>query len=54
VFVGCHDGKLYELSPEGKLLWSFATQGAISSSPAIGPQGQLVIGSRDGGVYCFQ
>jgi outer membrane protein assembly factor BamB len=54
VFFGSEDGKLYAVAPDGTLVWSFATEGSISSSPAIGPTGELVIGSRDGSVYCFR
>ncbi len=35
------------------LLWSFKTNGAIFSSPAIGPDGTVYIGSDDGNLYAL-
>jgi outer membrane protein assembly factor BamB len=54
VFFGSEDRKLYAVAPDGTLVWSFATEGPIDSSPAIGPTGEVVVGSRDGSVYCFR
>lgn len=36
---------------DGTLKWTFSTGGAIHSSPAIGPDGEIVVGSDDGKVY---
>ncbi|MDZ4684563.1 MAG: PQQ-binding-like beta-propeller repeat protein, partial [Planctomycetaceae bacterium] len=55
VFVGSHDGNLYELGlADGKERWKHNAGKPLSSGPAIG-EGVLVIGSesRDGKVYCF-
>jgi outer membrane protein assembly factor BamB len=46
VWFGSEDGKLYAVSPEGSLVWSYATGGPVPSSPAIGPRGEVVVGSR--------
>lgn len=54
MWFGSDDGKLYEVSPDGALLWSFATEGPVSSSPAIGPRGEVAVGSHDGNVYLFR
>jgi len=35
------------------LLWSFKTNGSIYSSPAIGPDGTVYIGSDDGNLYAL-
>jgi outer membrane protein assembly factor BamB len=37
----------------GQLKWSFRTQGMIVSSPAIGPNGTIYIGSDDGHLYAL-
>jgi len=34
VYFGSHDRRFYALSPDGKKLWEFATDGPIISSPA--------------------
>ncbi len=50
VYVGSHDdfrGKLYALSPDGKLLWNYSTRGDICSSAAVGDDGTIYIGSGD-------
>ena len=45
VYFGCDDGKLYALNPTGTLRWAFnAGNGAISASPAIGPDGKIYVG----------
>ncbi len=36
---------------EGERLWEFSTGGAIESSPALGEDGTVYFGSRDGRVY---
>ncbi len=46
------DGNLYAVSPEGKLLWTFHTNGKIMCSPAS-HDGMVFVGSNDGNVYCI-
>ncbi|MCB7128506.1 MAG: PQQ-binding-like beta-propeller repeat protein, partial [Candidatus Brocadiales bacterium] len=38
-------------SQTGKLKWSFKTGGPITSSPSIGPDGTVYVGSKDGKLY---
>src|SRR3569623_2242415 len=38
----------------GTKLWEFSTGGAISSSPAIGSDGTIYIGSNDGFLYALR
>ena len=46
VFIGCHDGNLYELGlTDGKERWKFNAGKPISAAPAVG-EGVLVIGSE--------
>ena len=53
VWFGSDDHRLYAVTPEGSLTWSFATEGPVTSSPSIGALGEVVVGSRDGHVYLF-
>jgi outer membrane protein assembly factor BamB len=48
-------GKLSALEPKtGTVLWSFITNGSSNSSPAIGADGTIYVGSDDGRVYAIQ
>jgi len=38
---------------QGAKLWEFATEGAVNSSAAIGPDGAVYFGSADGKVYAL-
>jgi len=52
VFIGSEDGHLYALNATtGALLWSYATGGAVDSSPAT--NGLVYFGSEDGHVYAL-
>jgi len=37
----------------GGLIWNFTTDGSILSSPVIGPEGDIYVGSMDGYLYSF-
>jgi outer membrane protein assembly factor BamB len=48
-------GKLSALEPlAGSVLWEFVTGGSSNSSPAIGADGTVYVGSDDGRVYAIQ
>lgn len=58
LFIGCNDQNLYALNPyNGTILWQYATQGAVVSSPFYDYDdsdinaGQLFFGSNDGFIY---
>jgi outer membrane protein assembly factor BamB len=54
IWVGSHDGNLYALNlADGKELWKFTAGGDIVASPAISGN-RLIIGSRDGVLYCLR
>ena len=51
VYVGSYDHKLYALTPEGQLKWSFATGGQVDSSPVVGVDDTVYVGSWDNKLY---
>lgn len=53
IFVGGWNGKLYAITPEGKIKWAFPTKGDIKSTPAIDTAGRIYFGSRDKHLYCI-
>jgi outer membrane protein assembly factor BamB len=46
VYVACWEGQLYAVTPLGKVKWTVETGDVICSSPAIGADGTLYVGSR--------
>ncbi len=56
LIIGCTDGFVYCLDSLGNLKWTYpdiasATGDAFNSSPAIGPDGSIYIGDKDGKVH---
>jgi outer membrane protein assembly factor BamB len=45
MYFGSDDGRLYAVSASGKTRWTFAAAAPIQSSPAIAPDGTIVVGS---------
>lgn len=43
----------FNMPPAGGQLWSYTTGGAIYSSPAIGPDGTIYVGSTDGYLHAI-
>ncbi|MBM4464927.1 MAG: PQQ-like beta-propeller repeat protein, partial [Chloroflexi bacterium] len=41
----------YAVNPDGNQRWRFETGSAISSTPAVGPDGTVYVGSWDGKLY---
>jgi outer membrane protein assembly factor BamB len=53
VFFGTADGRLTALDVKsGKKAWEYEAGGDLNASPAIS-NGKLVIGNKDGTLYCF-
>lgn len=50
VYVGASDGKLHAIDRKGRLLWTYATQGAIYASPTLAAE-RMYVCSLDGLVY---
>jgi hypothetical protein len=44
---------LYAINPDGSQKWSFTTGDAVYSSPAIGADGTIYVGSRDNKLYAI-
>ena len=53
IFIGSGNGLLYSLDSSGTLLWSYRTELAVQSSPAIWSTGKVGVGSDDGRLYVF-
>jgi len=52
LYFGSYDGNVYAVNAQtGAQVWSFATGGAVYSSPALTDSGVLYVGSDDGIVY---
>jgi hypothetical protein len=51
--VGSEDYHLYAIHPDGTLKWAFQTGSWIISSPAIGSDGTIYVGSFDEHLYAF-
>jgi outer membrane protein assembly factor BamB len=47
------DNHVYSISPQGKTNWTFAMTNVTYSSPAIGNNGTIYIGSDDGNLYAL-
>ncbi len=53
IYFGGRDGYVYCLSPKGRLVWKYQTGDQVDSSPVLGPDGTLYIGSDDKRLYAF-
>jgi outer membrane protein assembly factor BamB len=51
IFVGSEDHKFYAFDKSGNVRWTARTSGVVDSSPAIGPDGTVYVGSTDHGLY---
>lgn len=51
IYAGTFKGKLFALTPDGRLKWMFQAGREIHSSPAIGADGTIYFGARDGKIY---
>jgi outer membrane protein assembly factor BamB len=48
IYIKARDGYLYALSPDGQLKWRYKIGDNVHSSPAIGADGTIYVGSDDG------
>ena len=47
IYQATFNGRLFAVTPEGKLKWAFQADREIKSSPAIADDGTIYFGSRD-------
>ena len=45
---------IWAIHPDGTLKWVFETDDGVESSPAIGPEGTIYVGSYDGCLYAIK
>lgn len=53
VHVGCEDGKLYTLNPNGEEFWTYDTNSPLIASPAVGYYGMVYAASEAGKLYAI-
>jgi outer membrane protein assembly factor BamB len=53
IYIGCYDGLVYAINPNGTLKHTWATGDIVRSSPAIAGQ-NLYVGSNDQHLYVFE
>ena len=51
--MGSGDNNLYAFNPDGTLKWSYTTGEGVLSSPAIGSDGTIYVGSWDKNLYAI-
>lgn len=52
--MGANDGKVYAVKPDGSKKWDYATEeGPLDSSPAVGADGTVYVGSYDSYLYAL-
>src|SRR5260221_2371632 len=51
IYACTFKGRLFAISPDGRIQWTFKAAREIRSSPALGADGTLYFGSRDRKVY---
>jgi outer membrane protein assembly factor BamB len=54
LFVGSEDDRVYGLAPDGSVGWSVSVGADVDSSPALLPDGALVVGADDGALHCLR
>ena len=54
IYLGARDHYVYCLSPQGQLVWRYKTGDQVDSSPVLGPDGTLYVGSDDKRLYAFE
>ena len=53
IYLGCEDGAVSAVRPDGTLAWSFQEHGAVSGSPAVGVDGAVYVAAANDHVYAL-
>jgi outer membrane protein assembly factor BamB len=53
LYFGAQDDRIYALTAEGSLIWSFLTAGDVDAPVTLLSDGRLIVASDDGTVYGF-
>ena len=51
IYLGTNAHQVHAVSSDGRLLWSFTARQGFSSTPAILPDGDVIVGNDDGTIY---
>ena len=54
IYLGSLNLNLHAVNPDGTYKWGYLTGSCVFSSPAIGPQGEIYVGSKDHSLYCLE
>ncbi len=54
MYFGSYDSNLYAVNSDGTLGWSYGIEAFVSSSPALGSDGRVYVGSHDCNLYCIK
>lgn len=55
IYIGCYNGPLHAIKPDGTVKWIYKKEGMLTSSPAISPDGTLYfINSNQPGLYAIK
>lgn len=51
IYVGCSDGKLYAVTPDGTIKWITQISFKITASPTVGKDGTIYVGDYSGRLF---
>ncbi|MEM9664532.1 MAG: PQQ-binding-like beta-propeller repeat protein [Bacteroidota bacterium] len=54
LYLGDFGNQLYALTSDGRLRWVFPTDSSIVATPAVAPDGKVIVGALDQFVYAVQ
>lgn len=54
MYLGSEDDRVYALDPQGTVMWSVTLGADVDSTPALLPDGTLVVGCDDGALYALR
>jgi len=53
IYFGSHDYSVYAIDCDGNLKWKYKAGNVVMASPALSPNGLLLVSSWDGNLYAF-